>query len=268
MNNSDQNQTYHPEPYWSKVAQRINARQGTNVIAGDDEPYYRYKRDRFLEMLATLPFDGQSVLEIGHGPGGNLLHIDHHFRPSQLQGVDISADMVRLATSRLPEHVKVQKVNGTELPFADQSIDLVFSATVLQHNTDEKMLTALIAEMCRVARKQVYIFERIDDPIAGDELCLGRPTHYYEALFNQHGFQLRDVEFINIHTSYLVAGVTRKVLNPGSRQEGEPLNGVSLLIQDALLPLTKRLDKAFTVERDLAKLAFTRDDLHPRPAAH
>ena len=42
---------YHPEPYWSDVAKRIKARKGKNVIAGDDEPYYRYKRERFLDLL-------------------------------------------------------------------------------------------------------------------------------------------------------------------------------------------------------------------------
>jgi len=28
---------YHPEPYWSDVAQRILEREDKNVIAGDDE---------------------------------------------------------------------------------------------------------------------------------------------------------------------------------------------------------------------------------------
>ena len=88
---------YHPEPYWSKVAKRIKERQGADVIAGDDEPYYRYKRERFLQMLSSVEFNGHSVLEIGHGPGGNLRYIADRFSPSKLMGVDISSDMVELA---------------------------------------------------------------------------------------------------------------------------------------------------------------------------
>lgn len=60
---------YHPEPYWSEVAQKIKTREGVNVIAGDDEPYYRYKRKRFLKLLNSVDFAGKSVLEIGSGPG-------------------------------------------------------------------------------------------------------------------------------------------------------------------------------------------------------
>ncbi len=247
---------YHPEPYWSKVAKRIKDRQGQNVIAGDDEPYYRYKRERFLEMLSAVDFNGKSVLEIGHGPGGNLKHIAENYQPSQLNGVDISADMVALAGSSLPASVNVQKVNGTALPFGDDSFEVVFSATVLQHNTDERMLFALIDEMCRVASSEVHIFERIDDPIAGDELCLGRPVAYYADRFKANGFELGGTEFINIHSSYLVCGAIRKGLNPKSRQEGEPLNEFSTGLQNILLPVTKQLDKVVTKKRDLARLSF------------
>ncbi|PPK87883.1 methyltransferase family protein [Neolewinella xylanilytica] len=249
---------YHPEPYWSTVAQRIGSRSGKNVIAGDDEPYYRYKRERFLEMLSTVDFNGKSVLEIGHGPGGNLKFIHDNFTPSSLAGVDISADMVRLAKSILPASVELTKINGTKLPFADRSVDIVFTATVLQHNTDEKMLIPLIKEISRISKSSVFIFERIDDPIAGDELCLGRPVSYYEAFFNDGGFQLVDVEYINIHASYLMAGAIRKGLNRKTREEGEPLNGFSLELQEILLPLSKKIDKILTKPRDLAKLAFRR----------
>ena len=48
---STEREKYHPEPYWSEVADRIAERGDKNVIAGDDEPYYRYKRAEFLEML-------------------------------------------------------------------------------------------------------------------------------------------------------------------------------------------------------------------------
>ncbi len=229
------------------------------MIAGDDEPYYRYKRERFLEMLSTVDFAGKSVLEIGHGPGGNLKFIlGTTPPPKRLMGVDISTEMGALARSILPQMVELTKIDGTKLPFSDKSVDLVFTATVLQHNTDESMLKTLIKEIARVARREIYIFERIDDPIAGDELCLGRPVSYYADLFQAEGFDLLGTEFINIHASYFMAGTIRKVLNPKERQEGEPLNSFSLGLQEALLPLSKRMDKVVRKDRDLAKLSFRR----------
>ena len=173
-------------------------------------------------------------------------------------GVDISEDMVALASTILPASVSLTKINGTELPFEDDSVDIVFTATVLQHNTDESMLRPLVREIARVAREEVHLFERIDDPIAGDDLCLGRPVRYYAEMLEQEGFVLAETEFINIHASYLMAGSIRKGLNPKWREEGEPLNSLSLGLQSALLPLNKQLDRVMTRDRDLARLSFRR----------
>ena len=67
--------------------------------------------------------------------------------PAKLTGVDISEDMISLAKNKVPNHVSVVKTNGTKLNFEDKSFDIVFAATVLQHNTDEVMLKNLISEI-------------------------------------------------------------------------------------------------------------------------
>ena len=256
----EQHQDYHPEDYWSEVGKRIAERETGNVIAGDDEPYYRYKRNRFLEMFHAIPFKGKSVLEIGNGPGGNLIEVWKH-QPSRLTGVDISAEMVALAKKNVPEGIEIIKINGTELPFADQTFDIVFTSTVLQHNTDEKMLYQIIEELCRVSKDKVYLFERIEKEITGDELCLGRPVSYYANIMIENDFKLIREEFINIRSSYYVSGAIRKGLNPTTRKEGEPLNKLSLYLQNLTLPITKQLDKIFTSKKDIAKLTFERREL-------
>lgn len=249
---------YHPEQYWSTVAGQIKSREDHNVIAGDDEPYYRYKRTRFLDLLRTVDFNGKSVLEIGCGPGGNLKEIHESYSPKNLTGVDISNAMIDLAKSNLPEAVEIIRINGTELPFKDQSFDIVFTATVLQHNTDEKMLKAIISELCRVSNNKVYLFERVESEIMGDDLCLGRPLEYYASLMNAHNFHLVDVDFIDIGISYYVSGAIRKLLNPATRREGEPLTRSSVFLQNITLPVTKRLDNIFSERRNLAKMEFVR----------
>ena len=66
--------TYNPETYWSRVGQEIEKRAGDNVIAGDNNPYYVYKRSKFLRrFLDTIDFQSKTILEVGFGPGGNLL---------------------------------------------------------------------------------------------------------------------------------------------------------------------------------------------------
>ncbi len=166
--------------------------------------------------------------------------------------------MIELATANTPDEVELVKIDGQRLPFEDKTFDIVFSATVLQHNTDEKMMQAILKEMCRVSADRVILFERVESHIKGDDLCKGRPIEYFASICNEVGFELKQYEFLNIRTSYLVCGAIRKGLNPSSRKEGEPLNGISLFLQKATLPVTKQLDKIFKANRDLTKMEFIR----------
>src|SRR5690625_7961715 len=94
---------YHQEKYWTEVAKRIREREdGHSIIAGDDEPYYRYKRERFLNLLDSIDVAGKSVLAIGSGPGGKLLELFRQ-KPSKLAGENISEEMGKEATNKHPE---------------------------------------------------------------------------------------------------------------------------------------------------------------------
>lgn len=248
---------YHPEPYWSKVAQRVASRAGVNVIAGDDEPYYVYKREQTLKSLLELDFDDRRVLEVGSGPGGNLLELSSYVT-ERLAGADISADMIAVARARLPEHVELHKTDGTRLPFDDRAFDLVFSVTVVQHNTDDRMMRRLVGDMARVCAEELVLIENVDTRISGDELMRRRPPEYYAGILGEHGFELVATDMIDTVASYYVCGALRKGLNPGTREEGQPLTPLSLGLQRALLPVTKALDKVLTHRRDLARMRFRR----------
>ena len=247
---------YNPETYWSNVGKIIEAREdGKNIIAGDDEPYYRYKRIKFLNLLKGVDFSGKSVLEIGCGPGGNLLEVSK-LHPLRLVGVDISDQMVSLAKNKTSGVAEVIKINGVSLPFKDNEFDIVFTATVLQHNTDEKMLLSIMSELCRVCKGNVFLFERIESSIKGDELCLGRPISYYSKIMTENSFKYESSKFINIRVSYYICGAIRKLFNPKTRIEGEPLTKFSVFLQNLFIIFTPLLDKIFTSKKDLAKLEY------------
>ena len=248
---------YHPEPYWGEVAKRVASRAGANVIAGDDEPYYVYKREQTLRSLLELDFDDRRVLEVGSGPGGNLLELSSYVT-DRLAGVDISAEMIAVARERLPEHVELHKTDGTTLPFADRAFDLVFSVTVVQHNTDDAMMRRLVGEMARVCAEELVLIENVDTRISGDELMRRRPPEYYAGILGEHGFRHVGTDMIDTVASYYVCGALRKGLNPSTREEGQPLTPLSLGLQRALLPVTKVLDTILTHRRDLARMRFRR----------
>lgn len=248
--------SYHPESYWSTVAKRIDSRPDHNVVAGDDSPYYRYKRQKFLSLLLSLDWNNKRVLELGSGPGGNLKELLKE-NTATLQGADISNDMIALATKNIAnDKVVLTKINGENLPFDDNSQDVVFSATVLQHNTDDQMMRNILKEMCRVSANQVILFERIENNLKGDDLCMGRPVDYYASICKEAGFELESSKFINIQTSYLVSGLIRKVFNLRNREEGQQLSGISIFLQNITLPFTRILDNIFTSNRDLGRLVF------------
>ncbi|HEY0067796.1 MAG TPA: class I SAM-dependent methyltransferase [Flavisolibacter sp.] len=250
--------SYHPETYWNEVAQRVASRGKGNIIAGDDEPYYRYKRKKFLELLHAIPFTGKTVLELGPGPGGNLLEIWKH-NPRELCGADISGEMITLARRNLPAEIMLYRIEDDVLSFGADHFDIVLTSTVLQHTTDAAMLEKTIAEMCRVGRSDIYIFERIEKKIKGDELCLGRPAGFYAELFLEHGFKLVRTEFLRVQASYLVSGAIRKIFSRKSRREGEKNSSLALLLQKISLPFTSVLDRLTRADRDLAMLHFQKN---------
>ncbi len=247
---------YHPEPYWNEVAKRISRREKAKIIAGDDEPYYIYKREKFLKLFDKIDFQNKKVLEVGSGPGGNLFEILKK-QPKELHGVDISDEMVNLSKNILNgKKVTINKIDGQNLPYPNDYFDLTFTSTVLQHNTDELMLRRIINEIGRVTKTEIYIFERIEKTVKGTELCLGRPVNYYQSIFDKNDFELKEVKFLNIQISYLISGAIRKLFNKQSKKEGEPISEASTILQKISLPITSFLDRFFIVERELAMLHF------------
>jgi hypothetical protein len=162
--------------------------------------------------------------------------------------------MIKIAKALLSnKEVKIYKTDGIELPFENNSFEIVFTSTVLQHNTNEANLKLLIKDICRVSNGDIYLFERIEKTIKGHETNLGRPISYYESIFKDYGFSLKAVNSININISYFVCGVLRKIFN-SNHKEGEPLSRITIIMQTCLLPITSLLDKIFVSKRDLHML--------------
>ncbi len=249
--------SYIEEEYWSEVSQRIQSRGLDQSVAGDNDPYYRYKRRRFLEIFLSFSFDGKDVLEVGSGPGGNLMALLSK-SPKTLAGVDISQQMIELARSRLPDTVSLDQIDGMHLPFSNQSKDIVYTVTVLQHVTTSGMVEGLISEICRVSRDRVYLCERIESTFRGDAKNMGRPLSFYREQMQAQGFELYSIEYLDIQVSYLVSGIIRKLLNNPWRNEGSPSTAISVSCQRMMLPLTRCIDPYVLQKRDLAIMTFER----------
>ncbi|MEZ4459677.1 MAG: class I SAM-dependent methyltransferase [bacterium] len=125
----------------------------------DNESYYDefahwYEKERhdgyhaFIDRLETdliLPFcPGKDVLEVGCGTGLILEKVEPI--AGRAVGIDLSDGMLEHARRR---GLEVFKSDACDLPFEDESFDLVYSFKVLAHVED---IDRAIREMSRVTR--------------------------------------------------------------------------------------------------------------------
>jgi SAM-dependent methyltransferase len=254
---------YDVESYWSRVGREIAARQGSSLVAGDDNPFFRYKRKKFLKkFLHTMDFDSKVVLEVGCGPGGNLLEIAQCCSPKKLTGVDISRTMIEIATGNLARHnvaAELHKINGATLPFADRSIDLSYTVTVLQHNTDATTLKALVREICRVTRDTAVVMEDTgNEGLNGTGSFIARQVDVYASVFSEGDFTLSECEYLNTRISYLGYALVSDLFLSKKHHEGEPIGMVPRTLITLLLPVSRTLDDVFAEKKGLTKMVFHR----------
>lgn len=99
----------------------------------------------------------ESVLEVGCNIGRNLLALKH-FIPS-LHGVEPNRFCCETARNNAAlKDAVIQEGEGSQLPYADSSIDLVFTSGVLIHVAPEE-LGRVVDEIVRVARRYVVCIE-------------------------------------------------------------------------------------------------------------
>src|ERR1700722_7168318 len=105
------------------------------------------------ELQRLAPGTGRRALEIGCGPGRLIKPLSRHF--SEIHGVDVSDEMIRLARERLRDipHAHVHATNGASLgQFADGSFDFVYSYAVFQHIPSRAVVLEYMNEISRVLK--------------------------------------------------------------------------------------------------------------------
>jgi len=126
--------------------------------------------DHALRLLRSRIGRGESgfALDIGCGPGQIVLKLAHRLPGWRFAGVDRSVNMVRQAMAARDEaderaggkrtsRVDFFTGDGSSLPYADGSVDLVLCNSVLHHLREP---ARLFAEMARVAAPGAAILLR------------------------------------------------------------------------------------------------------------
>jgi ubiquinone/menaquinone biosynthesis C-methylase UbiE len=137
------------ERYHDEVASGYDSKWGIDFGAVGQRQV-RNKLRKALGALGARPFE--SALEIGAGTGYFTLNLLQAKLVRNATATDISPAMLRTLAAnarRLGESVRTVRAEAEELPFEDQSFDLVFGHAVLHHVPD---LERAFAEFHRVLR--------------------------------------------------------------------------------------------------------------------
>jgi ubiquinone/menaquinone biosynthesis C-methylase UbiE len=154
---------------------------------GGDEAVWRStgardKVDHIEALCAALK--PETVLEVGCGEGAVLAELDRRGFASELFGVEISNSGVRATKARGLQSLKsVAQFSGYELPFNDQSIDLVIATHVLEHVEHERLF---LRELARVG-KRVFVEVPLEDTLRVATAVDNHIGHIN--FYNQHTFK-------------------------------------------------------------------------------
>ena len=134
------------------------AKQYFSTFLADD-----YVRPCHLDLVSEiLKFKPQSVFEFGCGQGKNL-NILLHTRPKTLKRSVWGIDLSRLAVNEAAKKGRREYVflgDENTLPKLDtRSIDVCFTCSVLDHIDNELIVDHVIADLKRICRKGVVLFE-------------------------------------------------------------------------------------------------------------
>lgn len=157
----------------------------------------------FVRKIISFMREGCKILDIGTGNGFVLKQIQENSSiKSTLTGVDNSSEMVITARENLGESAIILEGDNNNLPFADNSFDIVTAKNVTRYNSDE---------LYRILKDGGYFVFREYGPSKGlveianlfrDRLIRSRQFEYYSTKLEKSGFEIVSIEQYEVHRQY------------------------------------------------------------------
>ena len=100
----------------------------------------------------------KTILEVGCGTGQWLRDfVKWGAKTENVTGIDLLVDRLAKARRLCPSAVRIQCASGAQLPFVDETFDLVFQSTVFTSILNSDLKRRVAAEMVRVVKRQGLI---------------------------------------------------------------------------------------------------------------
>jgi ubiquinone/menaquinone biosynthesis C-methylase UbiE len=127
-------------------------------ISGEERDYFSKHKIQIIKQQEKK--DDITFLDFGCGDGNSSQHFTNYFPNSSYNGIDISSESIKVAKSKSSKHTNFQTFDGINIPYEDNSFDIIFTACVF-HHIDFKLHENLFNEIYRVLKPngRFYIFE-------------------------------------------------------------------------------------------------------------
>ena len=173
-------------------------------LSGADSDYFC--EFKVLKIKELEPISDFKILDLGCGDGQSSIFFEKHFPTSDYEGIDVSEDSIKVAQQKTLARAHFQPYDGSRVPFADQTFDVVFIACVL-HHVDFQYHQGILEEVKRVLKPsgRLYIFEHnpynpvtvkvVNDCPFDEDAVLLKPS-YSRRLLNQIKFGSFDIRYV------------------------------------------------------------------------
>ena len=127
-------------------------------ITAKDSHYYSEHKIQILKTHEKK--DSMNFLDFGYGDGNSSFFFTEYFPLCTYHGIDISSESIEMATKNSIKNTNFQTFDGMNIPFEDNTFDVIFTACVF-HHIDFKLHQNLFKEIYRVLKPggKFYIFE-------------------------------------------------------------------------------------------------------------
>jgi len=160
-------------------------------------------REHTCELLveAIKNAGGESILEVGCGDGNNVALIKEALPHARVAGCDISDGRIAFAQKYHAERgldAEFRVGDATNLPYPDNSFDVLFSLYCLEHLPAE--FPKAVKSMLRVAKKKVIMVEPIPEYFGPLQRLYAFATDYIRGLpefLEREGIDVESVELLS-----------------------------------------------------------------------
>lgn len=132
-------------------------------LSGADSDYFSEYRVEEIHRIESKHGDTRrkiKILDIGSGDGNAARFFIKYFPNAEVYGIDITQKVVESAIARNLPNCHFQVYDGENMPFDENTFDLVFLVGTL-HHVDKTYHLKLMQQACRVMKQggRMYNFE-------------------------------------------------------------------------------------------------------------